>query len=114
MIGVALPILPTTPFMLLAVFAFGKSSPRLAHWLQEHATFGPPIKDWQAYGAIRPRHKRMAISMMGAVFALSIFMALPVHVLAIQGVCLAGAGSFILTRPNGPRADVAAGGPENT
>lgn len=104
--GVVLPILPTTPFALLAAMCFAKSSPRLHAWLLAHPVFGPGIHDWQHHGAISKRAKKLAIASMAAVFVLSILMGLSWIVLTIQGLCLLGAGSFILTRPNGPKPDV--------
>ena len=65
-IGAILPILPTTPFVILSAFAFGKSSPRLAAWLNNSPTFGPMIADWRSHGAIAPRYKRIAVTMMAA------------------------------------------------
>lgn len=99
-LGVILPILPTTPFVLLAAFAFGKGSPRLRAWLVDHRTFGPAIHHWERDGAIAPRHKRMAAIMMAAAFLLSLILGLPWHVLAIQAVCLGGAAAFVLSRPD--------------
>lgn len=101
-IGIVLPLLPTTPFVLVAAFAFGKSSPRLAIWLETSRTFGPIIADWRRNGAIAPRFKVLSITMMGGVLALSIIAALSVWVLIVQAVCIAGAAAFILSRPNGP------------
>lgn len=101
-IGVVLPLLPTTPFIIFAAFAFGKSSPRLHNWLLNHRTFGPMIADWREHGAIAPRYKILAIFMMAAVFLLSIAMAVSSTVLIIQAICLSGAALFILSRPNGP------------
>ncbi len=101
LIGLVLPVLPTTPFMLLAAACFAKSSPRLHGWLIHHPVFGPPIRDWQTQGAIRPKAKRMAVLAMGAVFCLSLLMGLKWQVLLVQGLAMAGAASFILTRPDG-------------
>lgn len=100
-VGIALPILPTTPLVLLAAFCFSRGSPRFHGWLLAHPRFGPMINDWQANGAIHPRAKRMAVGMMGAAFALSLWLALPLWVLAVQGACLMGAGVFVWTRPDG-------------
>ena len=99
--GVVLPLLPTTPLVLLAAFCFSKSSPRLRAWLEDHATFGPLIVDWETHGAIAPRYKVIASSMMGGVFILSVIMGLPFKVLVIQGVFLAASAAFVLSRPNG-------------
>ena len=52
-VGIALPLLPTVPFLLLAAFFFARSSERLHNWLLSHATFGPMISDWNEHGAIR-------------------------------------------------------------
>lgn len=99
-IGLLLPVMPTTPFIILAAFAFGKSSPRLRHWLETHPVFGPPILDWETKGAIAPRHKAVATGMMSVTFVTSLILALPAHVLAIQAVCLGGAALYVLTRPS--------------
>ncbi|MEC7257498.1 MAG: YbaN family protein, partial [Pseudomonadota bacterium] len=50
-LGIFLPVLPTTPLVLLAAFCFGKGSPRLRAWILEHRRFGPMIADWEATGA---------------------------------------------------------------
>ena len=98
-----MPVLPTTPFVILAAFAFSKSSPRLQVWLETNPTFGPLIADWRAHRAIAPRYKAIACAMMLAAFALSLWMRLPGHVLLIQGICLCGAAAYVLTRASGPR-----------
>lgn len=102
-LGVVLPVLPTTPFVILAAFAFGKSSPRLEAWLLNHKVFGPLIRDWRAYGAIPPRAKTIAIAMMAAAFGLSLLLGVRPLVLGIQAMCLSAAALFIITRPSGPR-----------
>lgn len=101
-IGIVLPLLPTTPFVLVAAFAFGKSSPRLAIWLETSRTFGPIIANWRRHGAIAPRFKVPSVTMMGGVLALSIIAALSVRVLIVQAVCMTGAATHFLSRPNGP------------
>ena len=53
-IGLLLPVLPTTPFILLAAFAFSKSSEKLHGWLLNHRLYGPLITNWQRHGVIRP------------------------------------------------------------
>jgi hypothetical protein len=101
MIGIVLPLLPTVPFLLLAAFFFARSSSRLHHWLITHRTFGPLIQDWQSSGAIRPAAKRAATVSIAAVFGISVLIAVPTYVLAIQAVVLGGVLTFIWTRPNG-------------
>lgn len=103
LVGVMLPLLPTTPFMLLAAACFAKSSPRLHDWLLNHRVFGPSIRDWRDYRAISPKAKRMAITAMAAAFGLSVVLGLGWKVLAVQAAVLAVMGSWIWTRSNGPQ-----------
>ena len=101
--GAFLPILPTTPFMLLAAFAFAKSSPRLHRWLLEHHTFGPPVRDWQSYGAISRRAKLMAVGAMGTVLVASVVLGFRWEIVAVQAAAILGSATFILTRPDPPQ-----------
>jgi uncharacterized membrane protein YbaN (DUF454 family) len=101
-VGAALPLLPTTPFVLLAAFAFGRGSPRLRRWTVEHPRFGPAVTRWEAHGAISRRHKRYAMIGMAVTVAISLAAGVPSKALAIQLFCLAGAAAYVLTRPNGP------------
>ena len=100
-IGIALPLLPTVPFLLLAAFFFARSSSRLHSWLITHKTFGPLILDWQTSGAIGLPAKKAATISVAAIFALSLFMGVPSYVLVIQAVTLTGVMIFIWTRPSG-------------
>jgi hypothetical protein len=98
-IGAALPLLPTVPFLLLAAFSFARSSPALHRWLLAHPRLGPPIRDWQTTGAIRRRVKWLSTASLAAAFAIAWFGGMPGWALVIQVTCLAGAGLFIWTRP---------------
>lgn len=63
-IGIFVPGLPTTVFILLAGWAAARSSPRFAAWLESHATFGPMIRDWRERGAVTRRAKISATVVM--------------------------------------------------
>ncbi len=52
-IGVFLPVMPTTPFLLLAALCFSRGSPKFHRWLLNHKVFGPPIEDWEKNRVIR-------------------------------------------------------------
>jgi len=98
-LGIILPLVPTTPLLLLAAFCFARASPRLEMWLIEHPRFGPPIRDWRAEGAISTRAKRLATLAITATFLLSVALRLPTYVLLIQLGVLGAVTVFILTRP---------------
>ena len=59
-VGIAVPGLPTVPFVLLAAFAAARGSQRLHDWLLAHRRFGPMIGDWEREGAVSRRAKRLA------------------------------------------------------
>jgi uncharacterized membrane protein YbaN (DUF454 family) len=101
-LGIALPLLPTTPLVLLAAFAFARSSDRLHQWLLEHEIFGALIDNWRRYGAISRRAKIVSVISMAAILVLSLVMAAPTHVIVIQVVVLGFAAAFILSRPLPP------------
>ena len=63
-IGIFVPGLPTTVFILLAGWAAARSSPRFSAWLENHATFGPMIRDWRDRGAVSRRAKVSASVVM--------------------------------------------------
>jgi len=100
--GAVLPLLPATPFLLLAAYSFAQSSPRLHTWLIAHPRLGPIIEDWRRYGAIARRTKVVALAVMAVTFAGSAAFGVPSWVLAIQAITLAGAATFIVTRPDRP------------
>jgi len=103
LLGVILPLLPTTPFVLLAAFAFAKSIPRVRTWLTGHRIFGPIIADWEAHHAIAPRYKVLSCGLMAAVFIGSLLAGASTTILIVQLVLMSASVTFILTRANGPR-----------
>jgi len=70
--GLVLPVLPTTPFMLLAAACFARSSPRFHRWLLHHRTFGPTVREWESHRASPWKTKLWAIALMSATLAISI------------------------------------------
>lgn len=64
LIGIALPIMPTVPFLLVAAWAGSKAWPALEEWLLNHRLYGGHIRNWRAHGAVPRYAKVLAISMM--------------------------------------------------
>lgn len=100
-VGVVLPVLPTTPFVILAAFAFSKSSARFHLWLTRNKIFGPIIEDWNANGAIAPKYKIIALCMMAGALLLSVLLNVRMTILAVQLGAMSLAALYILTRPSG-------------
>jgi len=76
-IGIFLPVLPTTPFMLLAAWCYAKSSVRFYNWLMNNRVFGPIIREWRQYRAIPKRAKFWAIFLLLSTFSTSIIFFVP-------------------------------------
>ncbi|EMH4164076.1 DUF454 family protein [Pluralibacter gergoviae] len=73
-LGVFLPLLPTTPFILLAAWCFSRSSPRFHHWLLHRSWFGPYLRHWQQHKAMPPGAKSRAIAVIIVTFAVSLWL----------------------------------------
>lgn len=98
-LGVLLPGLPTTPFVLLAAWAAARGSPALHQRLLAHQRFGPLIRDWQRDGAVDRRAKRLAILSMSLCAALVIWLAPHWSVAALACACMGAVGVWLWRRP---------------
>jgi uncharacterized membrane protein YbaN (DUF454 family) len=104
--GLVLPLLPTTVFMLIAAWAFARSSERLHRLLLDHPRFGPAIRAWQAHGAIPRRAKWLALAGLATSLVITtlVLAERPVLLLGV-GAVLGAVAVFVLTRPEGPAAN---------
>lgn len=100
-VGAFLPVMPTTPFMLVALWCFAKSSDRFHGWLFNHPVFGPPLRDWEIDRVIPLYAKVIALSSMAASIVYVVgFTQAPWWAMAIMATtCTAGA-VFILSKPS--------------
>jgi len=99
-IGVFLPVLPTTPFMLLALWAFSNSSQRLHDYVWHHKRYGPMVRAWNKYGAIPRSAKISAVSIMGASAVFVVFFSgAPLWAIASALTFMGVGATYLLTRP---------------
>jgi uncharacterized protein len=82
-LGVVLPVVPTTPFLLVAAACFSRSSPRFHGWLLANPLFGPVIRDWQEHRSVPMRAKVLTVIMVGIVGGISVLYFVPVMPLKI-------------------------------
>jgi uncharacterized membrane protein YbaN (DUF454 family) len=99
-IGAFVPLLPTTVFLLIAAWAFARSSARWHHWLREHAHFGETIRAWEEHHAMPRRAKRVAFLALAAAYAITAYVFGPLSWAAIiGGLCIAGVALYIAHIP---------------
>ena len=72
-IGLALPVMPTVPFLIVALWAASKGWPQLETWLLNHPKYGPDLIAWREHRQIRRRNKIIAILMMASGYLISWF-----------------------------------------
>jgi uncharacterized membrane protein YbaN (DUF454 family) len=95
-VGVVVPGLPTTPFLLLAAALYFRSSDRLYSWLLNHRVFGRAIRNFRETRSISLRAKITAITTMWAMILLSILLFLPNMTLRIVVAVLGAVGTIVL------------------
>jgi uncharacterized membrane protein YbaN (DUF454 family) len=100
-IGAFLPVLPTTPFMLLALWAFARGSERFHAWLYNHRIFGPPLQKWDRHRVIPLHAKVLSVTAMLGSLAYMIWVSevSDAAILAAAIVMLAAA-CYILPKPS--------------
>ena len=97
-VGAFVPGLPTTVFLIVALWAFTKSSDRLRWWLWTHRKFGPPLRAWHLHRVIPPPAKAAAVVMMMISVAIVAVSASSWHAPVILAVVLAPIAVWIVTR----------------
>lgn len=76
-LGIFLPVLPTTPFLLLAAACYARASERFYRWLLANPTLGPTIREWRRHRSIPYRTKVVAIALMSVTIAISVVLLAP-------------------------------------
>ena len=103
-VGVFLPVLPTTPFLILAAWAYSRGSARVEAWLLHHPVMGEPIRAWRAHGVIPARAKVISCFMMGISLVVSwSFPTIPWWGKVGSAATILAAAAFVVTRPSVPR-----------
>lgn len=100
-VGAFLPVLPTTPFLLLAAYFYSKSSEKIHNWLMNHKYLGPSLKDWHERGVIGIKSKWVATIMLGLIISWRIpTLNIPLAIKIFASSVLVGVLVFIWTRPS--------------
>src|SRR5690606_34719043 len=108
-VGVFVPGMPTTVFILVSAYAAARGSDRLHAWLLAHPRFGPLIRDWRAHGAVSRRAKWMATATMlaCAVVLIAVMLLVPAHrwwMTALPIACMVAVAAWLWSRPEPPAA----------
>ncbi len=98
-LGAFLPVMPSTVFFLIALWAFSKSSLRMHRWLFTHPRFGHHLRAWHVHRVIPRRAKILAVSMMAASFLfVTVFVAKSWFLPTILAAVLGTIAAYIVTR----------------
>lgn len=97
-IGIFLPLLPTTPFLILAAACFARSSERLHHWLLSNRTFGPIIADWEQNKCISATTKTISLSCIILFGGYAVIFALTTPLLRSFGLVVILVSLYLVAR----------------
>tara|TARA_B100000902_G_scaffold37999_1_gene45287 strand:- start:3527 stop:3826 length:300 start_codon:yes stop_codon:yes gene_type:complete len=95
-------LIPTTPFILLAVWFFARSSKKFENWLLNHKIFGKNIRDWRSHGSISKNAKMSAIPLILFSFSMAIYFNTLFILDIILVVTALSIATFIISRPSTP------------
>lgn len=98
-IGILLPVMPGTVFLILAAWLFARSSPRFEAWLLTHPRLGPSVLAWRESGVVPRWAQLVATGSMVGSFGLLVLIGLPIPLLAVIGTIFLGVCAYLLTRP---------------
>ncbi len=98
-VGVFLPLLPTTPFLLVAAWAAPKGSPRLHHWLYRHPKYGPLLTVWQTQRAVPRRAKCLAVTLLASSWTILWLSDTATGVLWFTALLFISLATFLISRP---------------
>jgi uncharacterized membrane protein YbaN (DUF454 family) len=99
-VGVFIPLLPTTPFVLIAAACFARSSPRFHTWILQHPKFGPLHRAWTESRAIPRRAKALATLMMAGSLLWIWWSVDPLYARVAATLTLVAAGAYIWSKPD--------------
>ncbi len=101
LIGAVLPVLPTTIFMILAVWAFSKSSKKFHTWLYTHKIFGPPLQKWQEHKVIPVQAKILAVIMISSsMLFIYFFTVIQIMYVILIEIIMLSVIIYILSKPS--------------
>lgn len=103
-LGAFLPVLPTTPLLLIALWAFSRSSARLERWLLEHPRFGPRLVAWRTHRVIPWSAKLVAWGSMAASLTLMIATGRSWYAVGAAAAVMAIGAGYVASRPSRPPA----------
>lgn len=95
-VGAVLPLLPTTPFLLLAAACFAKSSPKCHQWLLSSKLFGPILTNWQQNKCVTKRTKIIALSSIALFGGYAVGFAISSLYIKIAGLILLAVGAYVV------------------
>jgi uncharacterized membrane protein YbaN (DUF454 family) len=99
-IGAVLPVVPSTPFMILAAYCYSKSSPKLHQKILNLPHVGSHVRDWEDHGLISVKAKILSIFLLGIMIGFSIYLLKVVWLKIMLAVIALAISTFIFSRPS--------------